>query len=129
MKKILCLIAVTMVLIACDKTDTASNSLYGRYIGIFSRTGMDTSQVSLLFTGDRFEGQTGQAVYPAICRGSFDLGANTIHFADSCAWSASFDWSLILSGEYNINFGDGTVRIWKTDGSITDEYLLRQPAR
>ena len=98
-------------------------------MGLFTRTGMDTSRVSIFFDQNRFEGQSTQVNYPAICRGTFELDENTVTFVDSCAWTANFDWSLILSGTYNINFSDGTVRIWKTNGAVTDEYLLRQPTR
>lgn len=117
------------ILIACDKSDGASFSLSGRYMGSFSRTGMDTSSVTVNFSGNRFDGQSDQLHYPAICRGSFDLDENTIQFTDSCSWTANFDWSLILSGQYSISYNDGTVRIWKTNGTVTDEYLLRQVIR
>lgn len=129
MKKLLFIIATACIFIACDKTETDSHSLNGRYTGIFSRTGMDTSQVSLVFSGSRFDGESDESRYPAICHGSFKLSDQMIHFTDSCAWTANFDWSLILSGKFNISFSDGTVRIWKTNGNITDEYLLRQPVR
>jgi hypothetical protein len=130
MKKILWLAAVVaFTFFACDKTESESSDLYGRYIGIFNRTGMDTAQVSLLFTGNRFEGQSNKQNYPAICRGSFLQDNNSINFTDSCSWTANFDWSLILSGKFNISFMQGTVRIWKTNGVVTDEYLLRQPVR
>jgi hypothetical protein len=129
MKKVLYLLTVAFLLFACDKTDSESNTLYGRYIGIFNRTGMDTAQVSLLFNGNHFEGQTNKQNYPAICRGGFQLDNNSVNFTDSCSWTANFDWSLILTGKYNISFMQGTVRIWKTNGAVTDEYLLRQPIR
>ena len=112
---------------ACVKADDSTGNLYGRYVGIFNRTGMDTAQVSLVFTGNSFEGSTNKTNYPAICHGKFDMDGNTATFVDSCSWTANFDWSLALSGEYNINFMNGMVRIWKTDGIITDEYLLREP--
>ena len=98
-------------------------------MGIFSRTGMDTSQVSLYFDQDRFEGFSSAQNYPAICSGTFELDNNTVVFTDSCTLTANFDWSLILSGTFNISISDGTVRIWKTNGAVTDEYLLRQPTR
>lgn len=129
MKTVTGLIVLILMLAACNKVDSESNSLYGRYTGIFNRTGMDTSQVSLVFNGASFIGETNQSNYPALCKGNYDINYNSIHFTDSCAWTANFDWSLILSGDYNINFNEGTVRIWKTNGNITDEYLLRQPAR
>ena len=123
------LLLVCMVYCSCEKAESASYSLEGRYIGFFSRTGMDTAQVSLLFVGDRFEGESDMINYPAICSGSFDLDNNTVTFSDACSWTANFDWSLILSGKYNLTVSSGTIRIWKTNGAVTDEYLLRQPTR
>ena len=119
--------AVTLT--ACDKSDDPSLMLNGRYMGTFSRTGMDTASVSLLFNDNNFSGQSDRINYPAICRGSFDLNDNLIRFNDSCAWTANFDWSLILSGQYNISSNNGTVRIWKTNGTVTDEYLLNRVVR
>jgi len=121
--------AVVITVASCDKSDSASFSLNGRYMGTFSRTGMDTASVSILFDGNNFSGSSDRVNYPAICHGSFDLNDNLIRFNDSCAWTANFDWSLILSGQYNISYNDGAVRIWKTNGTVTDEYLLRPVVR
>ena len=122
-------IVLAILFYSCEKTESASYSLGGTYMGMFSRTGMDTTQVTLFFDQNRFNGKSSRANYPAVCAGTFLLEDNTIQFRDTCAWTANFDWSLILSGSYNINISDGTVRIWKTNGAITDEYLLRQPTR
>ena len=121
--------AVVIGFAACDKSDPTSFSLNGRYMGTFSRTGMDTANVNILFDGDNFSGQSDRVNYPAICHGSFDLNDNLIRFNDSCAWTANFDWSLILSGQYNISYNDGGVRMWKTNGSVTDEYRLNRIVR
>jgi hypothetical protein len=126
---IVCLSALAILSSSCDKSETASYNLDGVYVGIFSRTGMDTARTSISFTGSRFEGQSNITNYPAICYGSYQLDHNEITFTDSCSWTANFDWSLILRGTYNISFSDGLVRIWKTSGAVTDEYLLRQPIR
>ncbi len=129
MRYFLFAIIMALGLVACEKSASDDQVLSGRYLGIFSRTGMDTSQVSLFFDLNHFEGFSSNNYYPAICAGNFELSAGQISFADTCAWTANFDWSLILSGDYNIQFTDGIVRIWKTSGGITDEYLLRQPTR
>ncbi|HEX2628716.1 MAG TPA: hypothetical protein VHM26_06890, partial [Chitinophagaceae bacterium] len=97
--------------------------------GTFTRTGMDTASVNILFDGTNFSGSSDRVNYPAICHGSFDLNDNLIRFNDSCAWTANFDWSLILSGQYNISYNDRGVRIWKTNGTVTDEYLLNRVVR
>jgi len=129
MKQLLLCTILAVLFVACEKTESSTYSLGGQYMGIFSRTGMDTSQVSIYFDQNRYEGISSRPHYPAVCKGTFVLDDNTINFSDSCAWPASFDWSLILSGTYNLQISEGTVRIWKTNGAITDEYLLRQPTR
>jgi hypothetical protein len=127
MKWILCILAGIIIFVACDKTEDAELTVSnGRYMGTFTRTGMDTAQVSLLFRDGYFEGQSDRSNYPAICRGSFQTDDNTITFTDSCSWTANFDWSLILSGTYQASLTDGTLRIWKTNGAVTDEYVLRR---
>jgi hypothetical protein len=129
MKWLLFILSGILLFLACDKTEDAELSLSGRYRGTFNRTGMDTVQVSVLFRDNYFEGQSDRINYPAICHGSFQTEDNTITFTDSCAWTANFDWSLILSGTYNASLTDGTLRIWKNNGAMTDEYTLRRVTR
>jgi hypothetical protein len=125
-------LSLILLTLSCKKNNNApaGHNLSGSYSGIFYRTGMDTAGVVINFNGNNFDGQSNRPKYPAICRGSFDLDATTINFIDSCQWTADFDWSLILNGNYNIDFkNDGTVRIWKTNGYITDEYSLTRLIR
>ena len=131
MKSILIGISLLSILIACDKSEspTESYQLEGRYLGTFHRTGMDTSDVSILFRDGQFEGASDVNRYPAICNGSFALQGSMINFKDNCSWTADFDWSLILTGTFNFEVNDGTVRIWKTNGAVTDEYSLRKAIR
>lgn len=92
---------------------------------------MDTANVAITLGNNHFEGQSDRDQYPAICRGSYATSASTIAFVDSCTWTANFDWSLILNGTYNISQGNegNTIRIWRTNGTITDEYLLGRVSR
>jgi hypothetical protein len=134
MKLLLCGIAALLLLIACDKAESSeinenNNTLSGRYIGTFHRTGMDTTRVSLLFTENRFEGSSDIMNYPAICGGTFAIQDNKIIFTDSCAWTANFDWSFILAGEFNIETNGTAIKIWRTNGAIKDEYDLARVVR
>ena len=133
MSKILGAFALLItVFLACDKSDNSNDDsqvLDGRYLGTFHRTGNDTADVSILFRDNHFEGSTDKVKYPAICGGSYSIQGTLINFADSCSWTADFDWSLILSGTFNFQVNNGTVRIWKTNGAVTDEYLLRRSVR
>ena len=122
------------MLVSCDKNSDTDNpvdkNLIGSYMGTFHRTGMDTVGLILSFSENNFEGSSTRPKYPAICRGSFQLNTTTVTFTDSCVWTADFDWTLILNGNYNIDFNsDGSIRIWRTYGSVSDEYLIRRPIR
>ncbi len=91
---------------------------------------MDTVAVDITFTGNLFEGYSTRTKYPAICNGSFELNKNTIVFYDSCIWTADFDWIFILTGEFKVHFEDErTVRIWRENSGIKDEYLLMRLIR
>jgi hypothetical protein len=135
MKQLLCGLILVVLIAACKKNNNNNNTttgdIYGRYTGTFSRTGMDTVPVTLFFKNDNtFEGTGGAANYPAICSGHFQKSSNTLMVSDTCVWTANFDWSLIFAGNYSISFsGTNAVRVWRTNGAITDEYLLRKLIR
>ncbi len=130
MKKIIIAALALSVFWACSKPGSESITLDGRYIGYFQRTGMDSVWVSLLFTGNKFEGNSERAQYPAICAGSFSIEGNKITFTDSCAWTANFDWSLVLNGTYTIEvLPEQKLRIWRSNGNMVDEYWLYRPIR
>lgn len=127
----LCL-SVAILIAACkkDSKDSLPADFEGAYSGTFHRTGMDTTNVTLTFFQNHFEGQSSRQKYPAICQGSFDGNQDMISFTDSCTWTADFDWSLILNGSYRISFKPGnTLHIWRTNGTITDEYILSKRSR
>jgi len=134
MKKLMISALFVFTLAACDKKDSsdtvAPNELSGNYVGTFHRTNMGTSQVMLSFINNSFSGSSSVEKYPALCHGSFLLNSPNITFTDSCTWTADFDWTLILNGTYNISFLDErNVRIWRDNGTVTDEYLLHIPTR
>jgi hypothetical protein len=134
MRQIVSLLALVLMFAACEKdknNDTAApeNNLYGRFGGTFYRTGSpDSAEVSILFkTDNTFEGSGNASRYPAICGGSFQQDGSVLTVNDTCTWTADFDWTLIFDGTYNINFtSENSVRIWRTNGTITDEYLLNR---
>lgn len=135
MRQIVSLLAIVLVLAACEKEKTndttpPENNLYGRYRGTFYRTGgLDSAEVNILFKNDNtFEGNSSR--YLAICSGSFQQDGSVLTVNDTCTWTADFDWTLIFDGTYNISFtGENSVRIWRTNGTITDEYLLNRFTR
>jgi hypothetical protein len=125
------ILAFTLIIAGCQKDNNEDiGDLNGMYSGTFHRTGMDTTDVTLSFFKNSFEGQSSREKYPAICRGSFDVDDNTITFVDSCTWTADFDWSLILNGTWNISFRqDNSLRLWRNNGIVTDEYILTRRQR
>ena len=134
MKSILSALVLIILLLSCKKSENPaveneSYKLEGRYIGTFHRTGLDTADVSILFNDNHFEGSSDKIKYPAICNGSFNIQGSVINFTDNCSWTADFDWSLILSGAFNFQVNNGAVKIWKVNGSVTDEYNLRKAIR
>lgn len=132
MRLIACILALCTLLSACKKEndETAPQIPAGVYAGTFSRTGMETVNVKIEFEANTYEGQSDTGKYPAICHGTYQLSDNRVIFTDLCTWTADFDWSLILNGTYNITLQDGAqVRIWRTNGAVTDEYLLQKLQR
>lgn len=122
-------VMLLLFLAACDKNDAdpVDRTLSGNYTGTFFRTGMDTTAVTISFSNNTFRGPQNGSTYPAICRGSFIMDDHQVSFSDSCVWKADFDWSLILDGNYSVDFlPGGGVRIWRTNGYSRDEYLLRR---
>jgi hypothetical protein len=131
MRFIVPILALSLIFLACQKdNDPESVEFEGLYSGTFSRTGMDTSNVTIEFLNNTYNGRSDREKYPAICRGSYEADENSIVFRDSCTWTADFDWSLILNGTYSLSLqSDNNIRIWKTNGTVTDEYLLRRVVR
>jgi hypothetical protein len=131
MKRMLTLFAALTLFFSCSKNDDDKNMTLpeGMYIGTFHRTGMDTAIVSLTFEGNRYSGQSDQTKYPSICHGSYEVYDKNIHFTDSCTWIANFDWTLILNGTYSITRDNNELRFSRTNGNITDDYILRKTPR
>jgi hypothetical protein len=138
MRQVLFLLGIMLVISACEKNNNDNDnnpgndpSVYGRYTGTFYRTGMDTTPVTLgLLSTNQFEGTSDRPLYPAICGGNFTFDGSILTVNDTCAWTANFDWTLIFDGNYNVSFtGENAIRIWRTSGSVTDEYLLKKLVR
>lgn len=128
------LLVFVLMVTACEKNTTADSKaekLNGRYTGTFNRSGMDTVEVILYFDEDNtFKGTGGRLNYPALCNGSYEQSGNNLTVNNGCTWTANFDWTLIFDGNFTINFtSENSVRIWRTNGVITDEYLLSRFTR
>ncbi|MDP4263904.1 MAG: hypothetical protein Q8941_15360 [Bacteroidota bacterium] len=134
MRQVLCILSILLTLSACKKNNNNSspvaNKLPGHYSGTFNRTGMDTANVSFIFSDSTFSGTGGPLNYPAICSGHYHQNGESLVVTDTCSWTANFDWTLIFNGNYSIHFiNENKVRIWRTTGLTTDEYLLNRLTR
>jgi len=139
MKLLFILLFVIPAITACKKSQdtipgTGDEILSGRYMGTFYRTTGDTVNVSLLFTDNIFSGSSDRTKYPAICNGTFSMQKNNdaykIQFNDNCIWTADFDWSLILDGDYELVFNpDKSVTIVRHSFASSDYYNLWKVVR
>lgn len=137
MKQIVGLLAIVIGLAACQKerieddmrlaSASAKEELYGRYLGTFTRNGMNPAQVSILFDADNtFEGSSDNPRYPVICSGTFDLQGSTLVVNNNCSAEDAPDPTLLFDGTWSITFtGEYEVRI--TRGA--DEYKLARMQR
>ncbi|RTL58402.1 MAG: hypothetical protein EKK37_08680 [Sphingobacteriales bacterium] len=101
----------------------------GIYKGIFYRTApwSDTAQVTLTINGNHYSGESNKSRYPAICNGTFSINNGIAKFENSCPWTADFDWTLILNGEYNYKNNNGKIEFSREYGDFAyykDVYQL-----
>ena len=139
MKTLFVFLLSISLIIGCKKSQEFTGEgenlvLNGRYMGTFYRTGSDTVNVSLLFTENNFSGTSDRPKYPAICNGTFSTIKNgndhIINFENACSWTADFDWSLILDGEYDLIFNTNkSITIVRHSFASSDYYTLWKVVR
>ena len=123
--KILIIVTLLFVLINCSRKDAEveiPQNTNGNYIGIFIRNDV-SSNVQLNLTSGTFNGQSTTQKFPALCNGTYIITSNTITFEDKCVWTAEFDWTLILNGEWNYIMNGSILTLTKANG---DKYVLTQ---
>jgi len=59
--------------------------------------------------------------FPAVCSGTYAMSGDKITFTNECMWTADFDWSLVLNGEWNYTFRGETITFTHSNG---DRYVL-----
>jgi hypothetical protein len=129
MKQLFAFILVLATITSCKKNDNNQViKLSGTYSGTFQRKVSGTgavSNVSLSFSDGTWNGESQVVKYPALNNGSFSVNGNKINFKNESVWTAEFDWSLILNGDYDIKISGNAVTITKTYGNgMTDIYKL-----
>ena len=117
-------------MISCENNDINKNTVIpiGTYKGQFVRSSpyskYSPSNVTLTFTADRFSGESDRINYPAICNGTYKIVGQEIEFTNDCAWTAEFDWSYILSGEFQLKSDSIQLEMTKYSNGQTDYYKL-----
>ncbi|MGM0946127.1 MAG: hypothetical protein ACQEW9_13160 [Bacteroidota bacterium] len=118
--KFLILIGILITTLACNNDDNSLPNIEGEYIGIFERGG-NTSNVELTFNNGAWTGESETEKFPALCNGTYSISGKVIAFENACAWTAEFDWTLILSDNWNYNLNGNTLVLTKTN---EDKYTL-----
>jgi hypothetical protein len=118
-----------LALASCKKNHDGID-LHGTYKGTFHRVSAgawETSEVTLNFEGNQYNGESSKAYYPALCNGTVTINNNKADFNNACAWTANFDWTFVLNGEYDISVNGDTLRIERSYPGIIltiDKYEL-----
>ena len=129
MKKILFAILIVIVSSSgCEKLKDELTITDGTYTGTFQRQlafgGGEIANVSITFSSNTWTGQSDRQKYPALCNGTHTIEDEKIIFTNDCAWTADFDWSLILGGEYDLNLDGDRLEITRDyRGPASDTYI------
>lgn len=125
------MLVIILLFASCEKSEESQPTfiLNGEYSGTFSRNNSETgynctSEVTLTLTDSSFSGTSEVHYFPAICVGNIEIEDSKIIFQNTCVWPAHFDWSLILSGEWNYEGNGNHLKLWKIRGNIEDEYSV-----
>jgi hypothetical protein len=123
------ILLLAIVVSSCRKNDNNQvTKLTGTYAGTFQRKVSGSgavSNVSLIFSADAWNGESQMVKYPALSHGTFSTNGSKITFKNESVWTAEFDWSLILNGDYEINTAGNKLNITKTySNGMMDVYTL-----
>ena len=121
-----------MTVIGCDKDDeNTETNVDGNYIGVFERAG-NTSDVELSINNGTWTGESETEKFPDLCNGHYSISGNIITFENACPWTAEFDWSLILSDDWNYPYSRETAvtpldwvaasKYWPTVARVDNAY-------
>lgn len=131
MKKTAFIFSTLSILMGCQYDNIPDlNIPDGTYAGTFQRELVwlksDTAHVTLTFSSNTWHGTSDKVKYPALCNGTYSIDGSKINFNNGCAWTAEFDWSLILSGKYNLIITGNTLEISRDYRSASaDTYIDR----
>ena len=124
---ILAIIYLAATTVSCNKSDSNMAIPNGTYVGTFQRLTNNAgliSNVTLTFSGGNWTGQSQYAKYPALCNGSYATNGTAVTFKNLCVWTAEFDWSLILSSDYQYKLSGSSLQITRNTNLYQDIYKL-----
>jgi hypothetical protein len=125
--------------ICCKKNKEAVSVIPdGVYKGTFVRqtmTGDHTANVTIQFSDSTFKvieagiaGYAGSHAYPIIGTGSYAaVEEGRLHFLNAAVFTAEFDWTVILAGDYKVTLSGKTLEIgrdYNYGNKIKDIYTL-----
>ncbi len=126
---------IICITVGCSKDEHLNVNINdGIYIGTFQREPVwssgKTANITMSFTSNKWMGTSDINKYPALCHGTYSIKGDTILFENECAWTAEFDWSLILSGKYVIKESEGIIEFSRdyrsaTTDSWIDRYKIK----
>ncbi len=123
------LLCLMLFFVSCKKTAPDYLIPNGIYSGTFQRLTDNTgliSKVTITFSGNTWKGISQYDKYPALCQGTyFKKNEDSISFENACVWTAEFDWTLILGGDYKISISGKNIQLTKSyDQTHADVYNL-----
>jgi len=129
MNKTIFLILALLILISCKKEESTDNRIPdGTYKGTFQRelvrSSGNTANITLTFASNQWSGSSDIEKYPALCHGTYSINRDTIVFGNECAWTAEFDWSLILAGKYALKQSGNTIEFSRDYRSSTSDTYI-----
>lgn len=129
-------VLATIITRGCNNKDTDQQNLLlvdGVYSGTFTLTtpiGISSGDVTIEINGNRFAASGNSNRIPAGGSGTWSLDPDNhiIVFQDENFWTADFDWSLILSGNFIYTFDGNNLVLNRSvgDGSTTQKYELKK---
>lgn len=102
----------------------------GTFTGTFQRDLVfgdnEIANITLTFDGNRWSGTGDYPKYPALCSGTYSIDGKKITFQNECPWTAEFDWTLILSGEYKLTKTGSVLEFSRDYRSATSDTYIDQ---
>jgi len=130
--KYLMTVAIPLISCAgCQEDDLKATKISdGIYVGTFVRDAIwvddeNIANITITFSSNTWTGASDIIKYPALCNGTYSINGDKIIFENDCAWTAEFDWSLILSGEYDIKeINDNSIEFHRDYRSETSDTFV-----